>query len=454
MATMTLSRTATRVVSLLAVLAVALGGVWLVSRRGHVTRVTAHLTGAVGVYPGSDVRVLGVKVGTVTAVTPQGRTVRVELSYDADRKVPAGARAVVVAPSLVSDRYVQLTPVYRGGPVLADGADIPVERTASPVELDAIYRSLDNLAVALGPQGANRDGALSRLLDVGAENLNGNGARINQGIGDLDRAVSTLSANRDTAFDTVRDLQRFVSTLANSDQQVRQFTANLASVSEQLADERAALAAALKNLAVALGQVRTFVHDNQALVRSNLSGLAQVADTLVRQRDALAEFLDVAPTALSNLSNAYNPRSGTLDTRNNFNQLGDPAYLCALLMSLPGSPAVSPVVARCRQAAALSGTFARSLDAMLRGLGLPALPGGTPPAAEPGRDGGPGSAVGSAAPVGPGQPATSDLPTIPGVTGTPGLGGLPGLPDLDDSDGVVPQELTDALADLLGGGGR
>ena len=440
MANMTLSRTATRVVSVLAVLAVAAAGTWLVSRRGQVTHVTAHFTSAVGVYPGSDVRVLGVRVGTVTGVTPQGGTVRVDLTYDADRMVPAGARAVLVAPSLVSDRYVQLTPVYRGGPVLADGADIPVERTASPVELDAIYQSLNNLAVALGPQGANRDGALSRLLDVGADNLDGNGARINQSIGDLDRAVSTLSANRDEAFGTVRDLQKFVSTLARGDAQVRQFNENLASVSDQLAGERTALAAALKNLAAALGQVSTFVHDNQALIRSNVSGLAQVTGTLVRQRDALAEFLDVAPTTLSNLSNAYDPRSGTLDTRNNFNQLGDPAYLCALLMSLPGSPAVNPVVGECRQAAAISGAFARSLDSMLRGLGLPALPGTT------------GEPAGPPAPVGVGKPAAPDLPTIPGVTTPAAVGGLPTIPGLGAPVEDVPQDLSDALDGLLGGG--
>jgi phospholipid/cholesterol/gamma-HCH transport system substrate-binding protein len=53
------------------------------------------------------------------------------------------------------------------------------------------------------------------------------------------------------------------------------------------------------------------------------------------RRGALAELLDVAPTALGNLVHAYNPTSGTLDTRNNAEQAQDPGGLvCSLLKSL------------------------------------------------------------------------------------------------------------------------
>ena len=71
--------------------------------------------------------------------------------------VPADAKAVVVAASVVSDRYIQLTPAYTGGPQLADDAVIPVSRTAVPVEVDQIYTSLNRLAQALGPNGAEQE---------------------------------------------------------------------------------------------------------------------------------------------------------------------------------------------------------------------------------------------------------------------------------------------------------
>jgi phospholipid/cholesterol/gamma-HCH transport system substrate-binding protein len=293
---------------------------------------------AVGLYEGSDVRILGVKVGEVTSVEPSGNRVVVELRYDDEYKVPADAKAVIVAPSVVSDRYVQLTPVYEGGPALADDARIGLERTAVPVELDRIFSSLDDLNVALGPEGANRDGALSRLLAVGADNLDGQGRKINRTLRDFSLAIGTLSDNKESLFSTVRNLQVFTTALANSDSQVRAFNRDLASVADQLAAEREELALALKHLAVALGEVAAFVKENRKNLTTDIEGLADITATLAKQKDALAEVLDAGPVALSNLQNAYNPSSGTLDTRNNEAQLDDPAlYICSLLTGL-GEP--------------------------------------------------------------------------------------------------------------------
>jgi phospholipid/cholesterol/gamma-HCH transport system substrate-binding protein len=305
---------------------------------GGSRTVRAEFVRAVGLYEGSDVRILGVKVGEVTEVEPTGDRVEVELSYDDEYKVPADAKAVVVAPSVVSDRYVQLTPVYQGGPTLADDARIGLERTAVPVELDRIFGSLNDLNVAMGPEGANKNGALSRLLAVGADNLDGQGQKINRTLRDFSLAIGTLSDNKDSLFATVRNLQVFTTALANSDSQVRAFNRDLASVADQLAAEREELALALKHLAIALGEVASFVKENRKNLTTDIEGLADITGTLAKQKDALAEVLEAGPVALSNLQNAYNPSSGTLDTRNNEAQPDDPAlYICSLLTAL-GEP--------------------------------------------------------------------------------------------------------------------
>ena len=75
----------------------------------------------------------------------------------------------MISPSVVGDRFIQLGPAYTGGPVLPDNSRLGIDRTAVPVELDDIFKSIDNLALALGPEGANKDGALSRLVDSTAE---------------------------------------------------------------------------------------------------------------------------------------------------------------------------------------------------------------------------------------------------------------------------------------------
>ncbi|MDK3256309.1 MCE family protein [Blastococcus capsensis] len=312
------------------VLLVALG--WTVLRPAGQYRVTAWFTETVGLYPGSDVRVLGIPIGTVDDIEPLGDKVRVEMSIDDDYDVPAEADAIVLAPSLVSDRYVQLAPVYDGGPTMGDGAEIPLDRTAIPVELDAVYGALDELSAALGPDGANRNGALSDLVDVGAANLEGNGAALNRTLTGFSQAVETLAENRDDLFGSLENLQTFTSALATIDAQVGQFNANMAAVADLLASERQDLQEAVALLTDALGNVAGFVRDNTTLLTTNVDRLADVTLVLVQQRAKLAEVLDVAPAALGNLARAYNPDYGTLDTRDNgLGSLNAEVVVCGVL---------------------------------------------------------------------------------------------------------------------------
>jgi virulence factor Mce-like protein len=299
--------------------------------------LTALFPRAISVYEGSDVRVLGVPIGTVDSVTPSGTDVVVTMSYESDVKVPVDAEALIISPSVVGDRYIQLTPAYDGGEVLADNATLEADRTAVPLELDQIYENLDKLNVALGPRGANRNGALSDLLEVTAENFGGQGELLNQTLHDFGQFSETLSDNREELFSSARALQGFISTLAENDATVRRFNQSLSDVSGVLEGEREELAAALKNLSVALTQVSSFVRENREVLGHNIKGLNRVSKVLVKQRAAIDEILDAAPTALNNLALTYNPQAGTLDTRANLQELpneitADPSvFLCGLV---------------------------------------------------------------------------------------------------------------------------
>ena len=317
-----------RLLAALAGVAVAVTGVFAwISHGTKGKHITAYFTSTVGIYPGTDVRILGVQVGTVQSVEPQGRQVKVTLLVHNDVSVPAGAGAVLVAPAVVSDRYVQLTPVYTGGPQLADGTVIPVTQTGTPVEIDQLTQNLNELAAALGPEGANKDGALTDVLHTGAANLGGNGAALRDTINQLGQASRTLSGSQDDLFGTVDALQRFTTMLAGNDGQVRQVNTQLASVSQYLAGERADLGSALQELAGALGTVRDFIAENRGLIESNVTKLAGITQVLVQQRDSLAETLDTAPLALDNVLNAYNPATHTIDARGNLLELIEPGVL-------------------------------------------------------------------------------------------------------------------------------
>ncbi|AUG81164.1 ABC transporter substrate-binding protein [Kitasatospora sp. MMS16-BH015] len=285
----------------------------------HLTAVFDHAT---GVYPGSDLRVLGVKVGTVDSVRPEGTKVLVTLTLDAGVRVPAEAQAVVVAPSVVADRYIQLTPAWTGGPEIADHTEIPLSRTANPLELDQLYQSVTQLADALGPNGANATGALSRLLDTGAQNLGGNGKAIGDSIAGLGQAGRTLSGHSGDLFATLDYLQSFTAMLKENDGKVRTATDQLASVTGFLAQDRQDIGAALQQLATALGQVKGFIQDNRDRLKTVVERLAPITQSLVDQRTSLAELLDTAPLAADNVLNAFDTTNGTLDGRVDLNELG------------------------------------------------------------------------------------------------------------------------------------
>ena len=161
-----------------------------------------------------------------------------------------------------------------------------MDRTAVPVELDRISQSLDDLLVALGPQGANRRARSPGCSRPAPDNLEGQGQAIHDTNRDLSKALETLSGGRNDLFGTVRNLQAFTTMLATNDQQVRRLNKDLATVSVQLDGERDDLSAALKNLAIALNEVSTFVRDNRAGVKTNVDQLASVTGTVAKQRDA------------------------------------------------------------------------------------------------------------------------------------------------------------------------
>jgi phospholipid/cholesterol/gamma-HCH transport system substrate-binding protein len=305
--------------------------------------ITADFPRAVSLYKGSDVKILGVSVGKVTDVTPMGTMVRVKLEYDKKYKVPDDAKAVVISPSIVGDRFVQLTPVFRDGDkVLGDDVTLGLDRTATPLELDQIFGSINDLSKALGPEGANKPdasgtGALTRLLDSTAKNFGGQGVQFNATLTNLSKLTKTLADNKDELFGTVNEVETFTKALAANDSTVRKFNDSLAAGAGLLAGERQDLAAVLQNLSVAMTQVRGFVADNKAALSKNIKGLNQISKVFVKNRAQLDESLRDAPEALNNLALAYNETSGTLDTRANVgetvNQLtAKPSVvLCALV---------------------------------------------------------------------------------------------------------------------------
>jgi virulence factor Mce-like protein len=298
-----------------AILALLLVGALTVVVRNVVHKpmtIAALFTSATAIYPGDQVRVAGVRVGSITSIEPQGTKAKMTLAVDRDVPIPADARAVIVAQNLVGARYVQLAPAFGADgdtsrPTMRSGDVIDVDRTAVPVEWDEIKTQLMRLSTDLGPDAAASTSSVGRFIDSTANALDGNGDKLRETIRQLTGLSRILADGSGDITDVVANLQTFVTVLRDSNTQIVQFQDRLATVSSVLDGSRTELDAALTNLSGAVDDVKRFVAGSRNQTAEQVERLADVVRNLSDNQTALKNLLHVAPNAIGNSYNIYNP---------------------------------------------------------------------------------------------------------------------------------------------------
>jgi phospholipid/cholesterol/gamma-HCH transport system substrate-binding protein len=266
--------------------------------------VTANFTEAPGVFVGNHVDVLGIPVGSVTAVVPHPTYVSVVMRVDADVKLPAHAIAALMAPDLVNDRYLQLDPVYRSGPVMADNAVIPMNRTALPQSVDQTISLLDQLVQALGPMGANKNGALSRFVHDVAQTVGHNGPSFHTTVVALGQALAALSNDGPSLTNILDNVGTFTSEAAANDQQFQSFANDLAAVTGVIASNSTDLGSTLSSLKTILSQVQSYVDGNESAIGTIAQNLNTFTTQVLGQQQQLSQAFQDGGLVLENLNNA------------------------------------------------------------------------------------------------------------------------------------------------------
>jgi phospholipid/cholesterol/gamma-HCH transport system substrate-binding protein len=276
--------------------------------------ITAYFPTATAIYPGDDVRVSGMKVGTIASIKPQGTRAKLVMHVDRNVPIPADAKAVIVAQNLVAARYVQLTPAYRSsGPTMRDRAVIPIDRTAVPVEWDEVKDQLMRLATELGPNSKVSTPSVARFIDSAADALGGgNGEKLRQTLAQLSGVGRILANGSGNIVDIIKNLQTFVGVLRDSNVQIVQFDNRLATLTSVLDDNKSDLDAALTDLASAVGDVQRFVAGSRDATSEQVARLADLTQILVDNKMALKNVLHITPNALANAYNDYDPDVGNI----------------------------------------------------------------------------------------------------------------------------------------------
>jgi phospholipid/cholesterol/gamma-HCH transport system substrate-binding protein len=328
-----------RYTTIIALVAVLVGGVYVLSAQGNSRKIVGYFASAVGLYPGDQVRIIGVPVGTIDSIEPRSSDVKITMSVSNDVKIPKDAKAIIISPNLVAARFIQLTPVYNGGAVLPAGGSIDLARTAVPVEWDEVKESLTQLAVSLGPTAGSMQGPLGAAINQAADTFNGKGESFHNALRELSQVAGRLGDSRSDIFGTVKNLQVLVNALSASNEQIVQFAGNVASVSQVLADSSRHLDNTLGTLNKALSDIRGFLHENNSTLVETVNQLSDFSKTLSDQSDNIEQVLHVAGPGIANFYNIYDPAQGTLNGLLSIPEFANPVqFICGGSFETAGGP--------------------------------------------------------------------------------------------------------------------
>jgi phospholipid/cholesterol/gamma-HCH transport system substrate-binding protein len=331
-------------------LALVAGGAMVVWPTAAEKTVTANFSSAIGLYPGDDVNVAGVPVGIITAIRPGPTHTTVTMRVRGEVKLPTDVAAVVVAPNLVSARFVEFAPLYTGGPTLPNDATIADDHTAVPVEWDEVKDELTSLTAQLGPKDGSLQGPLTRFVNQAADAFDGSGQSFRQAIRELSLTAGRLSDSRTDLFGTVKNLRTLVDALANSNEEIVQFSSHIASVSQVLADSSTDLDASLGALNQALGDVRGLLKDTNDALVGQVDRLTDFTTLLTQHSEDIEQVLHVAPNGIANFYNIYNPAQGSVGAIVNLPNFSNPVqFICAGALETGDTPDYYTRAELCRQ---------------------------------------------------------------------------------------------------------
>ncbi|MHB1923777.1 MAG: MCE family protein [Acidimicrobiales bacterium] len=314
-----------RALSLALGLALAVGAIGLAgcgSPSGGTITFSAVFASGQGLYPGSNVEIIGLKEGSVQSVRPEGDKVLVTMSLPSSQPVPAGVLAAVEAPELLGQRSVDLEPGYTSGPKLADGALIPESRTSVPVETNTILREVTQYLQSIQP------GNVHNLVANLAQDLNGQGQALGNLIGNAAGTIQLLAQKGDELGQLNATLAQLTGTLDSRTSQIETLISDYDVVSGVVAQDRVQLDGAIAALSSASTQLAALLTPNLSGLEADLGTLTTVGRTLDRNLGSLDQGLTSSVALFAGAERAYDPTHRWL-VLNNQSPNGDNSMVLA-----------------------------------------------------------------------------------------------------------------------------
>ena len=273
-----------------AILAVTIGNVSF----GDSKEYRAEFVDATGMVEGDDVRVAGVKVGTVKEIEVVERN-RALVTFDVDPTVPVrqSTHAAIRYRNLVGQRYISLTDQVGDTARMKEGETIPLTRTSPALDLTVLFNGFKPLFQALSPTDINQ---LSfEIVQV----FQGEGGTLESLLGHTASLTSTLAERDEVISSLITNLDQVLDHLADRDEQLSQLIVNYKTLVKGLKNDREAILGSLEDISALSAETAGLVSGIEDPFVEDIAQLRRFATNVNRNKGEIDRALQVLPIKLN-----------------------------------------------------------------------------------------------------------------------------------------------------------
>jgi phospholipid/cholesterol/gamma-HCH transport system substrate-binding protein len=249
---------------------------------------------ATGVVKGDDVRIAGVKVGTVKDVDIHDQTkALVTFTVQSGSQVTAATNAAIRYRNLVGQRYIALTQGVGSPSILREGSTIPLARTQAALDLTVLFNGFKPLFEALSPEDINK---LSyEIITV----FQGEGGTLESLLAHTASVTSTLASRDQVIGELIENLNEVMVTVGDRDQELSELLITLRKFISGLSQDREAILGSLESISDLAVETSDLVTGVRKPLAKDITELRKLAGTLDRNKGELDRAIQVLPIKLN-----------------------------------------------------------------------------------------------------------------------------------------------------------
>ncbi len=273
---------------------------------GPTNEYKAEFSDATGVVTGDEVRIAGVKVGTVQDIetNDEGTRAIVTFSVDDGTRIDEATNAAIRYRNLLGQRYISLFQCEQdssdecegsGGEELDEGATIDIKKTSPALDLTVLFNGFKPLFEALSPDDINK---LSfELVQV----FQGEGGTLESLLGSTASLTKTLASRDQVIGDLLENLDYVLDHVADRDDQLTELIGSFRNLVGGLKEDREAILSSLDSISAVSVETASLVEDIRPTFVRDIKQLRIVAGNLDRNRAEIDRALQVLPVKLTKI---------------------------------------------------------------------------------------------------------------------------------------------------------